>query len=399
MKTGGNIPQTIEKTGPMTGRERIMAAINHEPVDRIPFVPLIGPFTLMDMPLEIKTDSSLGPFDPMRMLEASRALETDVMIRHVPVTTRQQRTIHLEMLGRFESPVETSSGFEQTELTETISTPKGTLAGRWKFTDRVGVIPHLIKFVVNNYEEMRIFHYAVDHLSSEPPSANPDLFPKVESAIGDEGIATASFSNSPLMYLIEMSWGLENTYYLLTDHRKEVEDILVKLHVSLKRQVEVLAKSPAKVIIQYENTSSTLLSPAIFRRYCLPFLNEYADILKAAGKIYLIHMCGHLHSFLEDFNRGKFQGIIDIAPPPTGDLTLDDAATGLPGKIVAGGIDPTTFINRDAEFVKSKVSDLIKRIKPHRGVMLGSADVTPRGAVVENFRLIRKLVNTLGAYI
>ncbi len=31
--------------------------------------------------------------------------------------------------------------------------------------------------------------------------------------------------------------------------------------------------------------------------------------------------------------------------------------------------------------------------------MLGSADVTPRGAVVENFRLIRKLVNTLGAYI
>jgi len=48
--------------------------------------------------------------------------------------------------------------------------------------------------------------------------------------------------------------------------------------------------------------------------------------------------------------------------------------------------------------VKAEISGLIKRIKPFRGVLLGSADVTPRGAQVENFRLIRHLVDTLGTY-
>jgi len=180
--------------------------------------------------------------------------------------------------------------------------------------------------------------------------------------------------------------------------RPKEEDILEKLHASLKRYVEVLAASPAQVVIQYENTSTTLLSPTIFRRYCLPYLNDYADILKAAGKIYLIHMCGTLRALTDDIGQGHFNGICDVAPPPTGDLPLDEAAVKLPEKAVVGGIDPNTFICQDAESVKAQVSNLIKRIKPFRGVLLGSADVTPRGTPVKNFRLIRGLVDTLGAY-
>lgn len=384
--------------GPMTGRERIMAVLEGKPVDRIPFVPLIGPYTLMDMSLDLKEGGSMGPFDPLRMLEANRLLKTDPMIRHVPVTTGEKKTIHLEMLGSFVSPIETRSGFEGGALVETISTPRGDLTGHWKFSDRAGVIPHLTKFAVNTYEEMKIFHYAVDRLDASPVAVNPDPFLEVEEAMGEDGIATSSFSNTPLMYLIEMSWGLENTYYLLNDHREEVEDILKKLHASLKRHVAALATGPAEVIIQYENTSSTLLSPAVFRRYCLPFINEYADILKSAGKIYLMHMCGKLRSFTDEFAEGKFSGIVDIAPDPTGDLPLDMAAERIRGKVLIGGIDPTTFINPNADTVETIITDLIKKIKPHRGVMLGSADVTPRGARIENFKIIRELVDTLGAY-
>jgi uroporphyrinogen-III decarboxylase len=199
------------------------------------------------------------------------------------------------------------------------------------------------------------------------------------------------------MFLIEMAWGLENTYYMLQDHREEVEDIIAKLRASLRRYVEVVAASPAQVVIQYENTSSTLLSPDVFRRYCLPCLNEYADILTAAGKIFLVHMCGKLQAFLDDIRHGRFNGIIDIPPPPTGDLPLDEAADGLPEKVVIGGIDPTTFISRDAGFVRAEVADLIERIKPRRGVLLGSADTVPRGTPSENFTLIRNLVETVGA--
>lgn len=383
----------------MTVRERILAALNGQSVDRLPFVPLIGPYTLMDMPEEVAGKAFSGGFDPRRMIAASRTLGCDLMIRHVAATAPLRAGApHLESLGGFAPPIEVKTEFKDDELSETLLTPVGSVAGRWRFTDRVGLIPHLVKYVVNNYEEMKVFHYAVDHMNTEPVAANYDSFLKIDKVIGDDGIATASISNSPLMFLIEFAWGLESTYILLHEHREEVEDILSKLHASLKRYVEVLAASPAQVVIQYENTSSTLLSPTSFRRYCLPYLNDYADILRGAGKIYLIHMCGTLRGLVNDIGQGHFNGICDIAPLPTGDITLDEAAAKLPGKAVIGGIDPHIFISQDAEFVQAEVSNLIERIKPFRGVLLGSADVTPRGTQVENLRLIRSLVDTLGTY-
>ena len=383
----------------MTVRERILAALNGQSVDRLPFVPLIGPYTLMDMPEEVTGKAFSGGFDPRRMIAASRALGCDLMIRHVAATAPLRAAApHLESLGGFAPPIEVKTEFKDDELSETLLTPVGSVAGRWRFTDRVGLIPHLVKYVVNNYEEMKVFHYAMDHMNTEPVAANYDSFLKIDKVIGDDGIATASISNSPLMFLIEFAWGLESTYILLHEHREEVEDILSKLHASLKRYVEVLAASPAQVVIQYENTSSTLLSPTSFRRYCLPYLNDYADILRGAGKIYLIHMCGTLRGLVNDIGQGHFNGICDIAPLPTGDITLDEAAAKLPGKAVIGGIDPHIFISQDAEFVQAEVSNLIERIKPFRGVLLGSADVTPRGTQVENLRLIRSLVDTLGTY-
>lgn len=383
----------------MTPRERILAALNFQSVDRIPFVPLIEPFTLMDMPEEIKGKTLGGGFDPLRSARAGKALGCDMILRHVRVTRDSRfNAPHLQSLGCFEAPVQAKLDFKDDILVETLTTPVGTISGHWRFTDRVGSIPHSIRHCVTNHEEMKIFHYAVEHLAKAPPPPDPDEFFKVEAAVGEDGLSTASISNSPLQFLIEMAWGLENTYYLLQDYPDEVEDILENLHQSLLNQVRAMADSPARVIIQYENTSSTLLSPTIFRKYCLPYMNEYADILEGAGKIYLIHMCGKIRSFQEDIAGAKFHGVIDIAPPPTGDFPLDTAVESLPGKIVVGGVDPTTFISEDRDFVQSEVSGLIDRIKPFKGVMLGSADVTPRGARVENFRLIRELIDTRGTY-
>jgi uroporphyrinogen-III decarboxylase len=304
----------------------------------------------------------------------------------------------MQLLGGFGPPVETTIDFKDGVLIETLRTPVGTLTGQWAFSERVGSIPHAITHVVNTLEEMKVFHWAVDHLDQNRPDPLFENFGLVDKDIGNDGIATTSFNNSPLMFLIEMVWGLENTYYLLNDYPGEVEDILQKLHLSLKRQLEVIVRSPAKVVIEYENTSSTLLSPKMFRKYVLPFLNEYAETLRAAGKIYLIHMCGRLRAFKEDLAAGPFHGIIDTSPPPTGDFPLDEAASGLPGKVVIGGVDPTTFINPDPAFVEAEIAGLLERLKPFRGVMLGSADVAPRGALPENFHLIRCLIDTVGAY-
>ncbi|NIM96001.1 MAG: hypothetical protein GTO18_20060 [Anaerolineales bacterium] len=392
-----------DQLGPaqMSGRERILAALQGQPIDRIPFVPLIDIYTLLDMPSEVQgalqEASSKGYWQGI--LQASRAIGCDIMLRHVDVTTTiSAKAPHLQGFGEFQDPVQVSSRMDGSLLIETLETPVGTLKGTWGSTDAHGWIPHPIKHLVNDHEELKIFQYAVEHLSNEAPAPDYENFLDAENEVGDEGIATTSFLNTPLMHMIETVWGLENTYYLLHDYPEEVEEILDRLHQAQRLIVERIADSPAKVVIEYENTSSTLLSPEIFRKYCLPYLNKYADLLRSADKIYLVHMCGKLHSFIEDFVDARFDGIADISPKPTGDLDLDEATASLPGKTIIGGIDANTFISQDFKDVETQVADLITRIKPFRGVLLGSADTAPRGTRVETFRLIQHLVNTLGAY-
>ena len=383
----------------MTARERIIAALHLQPVDKIPFVPLIDTYTLIDMPEEIHSTSEGVKGYHEGIIAASRKLQCDLFVRHVPVLKEWDHYApHLQQLGPFTAPVEVKADFEGTDLREHLRCKKGNLTGVWRFTDKVGGIPHPVKRAVTNYEEMKIFHHLVDSLAQTSPELDSENFIKVDSEIGDDGIATATISNSPLMYLIEMAWGLENTYYFLQDYRSEVEEILDKLHLSLKRIVESIAKSPAQVVIQYENTSSTLLSPDVFRKYCLPYINECAEILRNAGKIFLVHMCGLLQVFVDDFVGARFNGIADITPEPTGNLSLDEAAKRLPGKVVVGGIDPITFICSNPETVKNEISILLERVKPFPGVLLGSADTAPRGTPAENFHLIRSLVDTIGSY-
>ncbi len=168
------------------------------------------------------------------------------------------------MLGAYAPPVEAETRFEGAQMIETLKTPVGTLTGIWQFADTVAGIPHAVKHAVTNYEEMKIFQYAVNCLDTDHPGLDHAFFRHLDNLIGDDGIATVSLSNTPLMYLIEMAWGLENTYYLLNDYREDVEEILEGLHRSLKRHAEVPASSTAEVVIQYENTSSALLSPKMF---------------------------------------------------------------------------------------------------------------------------------------
>lgn len=385
----------------MSGRERILAALRRQPVDRLPFAPLIDTYTMLDWP-EPFQDAILRAVTEgywQGMLAAVRELPVDVMLRHVPVTSDPRiSAANLEAYGHFKPPVIASARRDGALLMETLETPVGTLTGTWAFTGSVGWIPHPIKHVVNNYEELKIFLYAVEHLDDEPPAAAYEDFLAADYAAGDLGIATTTILETPLMFLTENLWGLENTSYLLHDYPAEVEAIFDRLHAVRMRHIERFAESPAQVVISYENTSSTLISPRQFRRYCLPCLNDVAARLHAAGKIHLVHMCGKLRAFVGDFERAEFDGFVDITPHPTGDLPLDEAVSAIPNRVWKGGIDPTTYINPDSMAVEAEITRLIERIKPYPGVLLGSADTTPRGTLLDNITLISRLVNTVGSF-
>jgi uroporphyrinogen decarboxylase len=153
-------------------------------------------------------------------------------------------------------------------------------------------------------------------------------------------------------------------------------------------------------VIQYENLSSTLCSPAIWEKYAVRWVNEYADLLHSAGKIFLQHNCGHLKAFGDRFRQLRFDGCTDIAIPPTGSITLGEARELWgPDKVICGGIDATAFSGLNPSQMKDYVRRLLRDFKDRgRGYILGSGDATPKTATWENLLAVTEVVEAEGRY-
>jgi uroporphyrinogen-III decarboxylase len=85
---------------------------------------------------------------------------------------------------------------------------------------------------------------------------------------------------------------------------------------------EIAASAPGEVVRSFEDTSTTLVSPELYRRYCLRQLQDYRDICHAHGKLFVPHMCGLLKGLLPELNETGVDGIEAVTPPPLGDCTI-----------------------------------------------------------------------------
>lgn len=135
-------------------------------------------------------------------------------------------------------------------------------------------------------------------------------------------MATTPAPCTPLLALLQLDMGLERFYYYLSDYPQEVKELLNIMQERNKEIYCIVARSPAEVVIDHENTYTTLHSPEIYERYCLRQLNEYADTFHKKNKIFLVHRCGKLKSLTDLIDKGKENGTIDVTPSPTGDLDM-----------------------------------------------------------------------------
>ena len=169
---------------------------------------------------------------------------------------------------------------------------------------------------------------------------------RLEAKIGPAGMYVPTLDPSPVQNLLEYEMGMANFYYLLADYRAEVEELLAVMHATRLREYDILARrTTAEVVIPIENTSSTLISPALYRRYSLPQIRDYVDVLHGHGKKAVLHMCGHLRTLLPTIRETGLDGINAVTPPPVGDTVYEDVLDAYSDDFVLFGavLSPTVF--------------------------------------------------------
>lgn len=220
---------------------------------------------------------------------------------------------------------------------------------------------------------------------------DPDAFQEARTLVadvGEDGVVATSIGISPLMEWIQHVAGVENGHYFLADCRPEVEALFEAMHRAMCRRAHIQAeRSPAPVVYSIENTSTTLISPDQFRRYCLPHLADYGRIITGAGKLHMLHQCGCLKALLPDINTLPASGIEAFTAPPVGNTTLLDGRTGCPQKVLVGGTSATLW-TYPAERIIAAIERDLDALPHHRGLVVTSAGVMPPLACPETIKAV-----------
>ena len=365
----------MDATAGMTSKERWLAALSLEPVDRLPFWP--------------KLDASYPmhrnpPFRDMPVPEIHDWIGSD---RHDGVAPAIREV-------RPHTAFETIR--DNGESRDVFRTPHGELTRVNRF-DPVSQSRHPMSFPVKTVDDVKIM---TEWYADCRPELDQEGLAEVRDRCRSHGGGSLTVSHvgqSALMHWVEWLAGVQNAHYLLVDHTDDVLALFEQMHRVLLRRAEILAdRHPADAFYMVENTSTTLISVAQYRTYNAQHITQYAEIMQGADRHLLLHMCGHLKGLLGDLARIPCSGFEAFTAPTLGNTTLLDGRTACPDKCLIGGTQATDWLEPPDEII-ARIGRSLHELPHHRGIVVTSAGVMPPVCPPETIKTVCEWVKGYAA--
>jgi len=339
----------------MTTHERWGAAMRFEPVDRLPFWPKLD---------AAYPRAQRAPFNAMTISEIHDWIGSDEH-SDIPACVREVRA--------HSSVRTTTKNGRQVTVFETLLGETQMV----KQFDATSQAWHPMVFPVRDLETLKLMTAYFEDTRVE---LDPDRLAQAQDRVRDIGEAAFTFSSigeSPLMYLVEWLAGVENAHLLLADYPAEVEALFDAVHRVLLQKAQLLAEHcPSDVLYMIENTSTTLISPRQYRRYCAPHITEYGGMTRRHDRVLVLHMCGKLKRLLPDLSSLPVEGFEAFTAPPLGSTTLLDGRSACSDTCLIGGTHAMLWTRPVIEIIEY-IERSLSELPHHRGVVVTSAGVMP----------------------
>ncbi len=368
----------------MTIRERIVATLRGESVDRVPWVPR--------WELWYHAARRDG-----RLPEGWRGLSLFDCARRLGWGIKgKDAIVHREVRSGVEVCHHARG---DTTLTELV-TPVGTISEERRVTPELaalGVSGRIVKPYVEQLADYGPALYVVEHTHVEPAY---DEFLAYDAAIGEDGIALAQAGTSPAHRLMREFTDYQGFYYQLCDHPDQIEQLLAAL-IELDEEIqEVAAASPA-LIVEYDGNYDDQLTPEpIYRRYFLPRFHQFAERLHAAGKYFATHTDGHHERLLGAIAESGFDIAEAFTSPPMTRVGVARARAAWGKQItIWGGLasNMLSAFTPDDEF-EAHVRTVLREAAPGDHFILGTGDNVPTDAELPRLQRLTALIEELGCY-
>lgn len=354
----------------MTSKERIVAALNGDPHDHIPFSPFLA-YVWGFFPREIQ-DAGPRAFH--------RAIGADPLWRGAPCPVK----------AVMPSQVQTKVADIKDRTVIVTTTPVGSIQMVRAKSD-VGNTNFLIEHPLKTEEDYKVQMWLEEHTTYEyAPAAVTEHF----KGPGKEGLSLGmliSRTKSAYQNLVEHLAGTEELIYALADFPDVVRSLWQIMVAKDLEAVRMALESEYEYFITWEDSSTQNYSPAQYDEFIGSEIGEWCNLLNANGKRYIQHACGHVAALTERMRNHGVLAIESLSPPPTGNLTIKQARDMVGGSMgIIGGIEPTRFLSLTEAALESYVESAIEDAKGGPFV-LANSDSCPPGVSIEKFKLVAEI--------
>jgi len=372
---------------PMSGRERVVAAMRHKPVDRVPVMCqlAIGHYLL---------NTDVRPVELWYTSEGfARAL-----------VTLQRRYgfdgILINLLGtdpdwlRWVERIETHPDGSQT-----VYWKNGDIA-RCPADDNVQHFPaggrrrptiHEVDPELIYYDDPHgpgglkyPFYFGMEPYQPDKNHYWPDYIWRTVDLVLAETAGQVSVHAevfSPFTQLMEL-FGYEQALMYLLDEPDRCHAILAAYAEGTADLARRFARRGVDaILISSAFAGGGFISPRQYEEFVLPYEAKVAEAVHQEGLPVYVHTCGRIGDRLELMAQAGIDGIDTLDPPPLGNVDLPDAKRRVGDRLFfKGNIDPVnTLLKKTREEVKADALWRLSVGSPGGGYILSSAcSVSPR---------------------
>ena len=308
--------------GPMTSRERLLAAMRCEQPDRVP-IQVRGVYptrpdwmknhhesyrVLHDLVLE-KCD----PVDPVGFGWTWFGIDREALDRKV-----EERLLDEDWV----------------EDVVTVNTARGPLSETFRRSLK-GEPGFQTEHAVKNEEDLERFL----SISGGTPRVDPSPFFEAEKAVGSRALVIAEFGANPVSNVCRLL-GSELLAMWSVTHR----DLVRKLLLAVRSRWQDCAKQlldagvgPVMGTLGHEIALPPLLSPDDFREFVVEMDLPVMQMIRERGNLIHVHCHYNLSKVLDGFIELGVNCLHPVEAPPMGDIELAEAKRRLAGKICIEG--------------------------------------------------------------
>ena len=374
----------------MTGRERLLTAINHQEPDRVPISPrmfawLWSVYGNIDLETQLKY---LPDNDLMHIVDEPTPNYLDMYPNEYhlkDIRVEQKKYIDNDMLivkRAFHTPAGT--------LTDCTHIPP---AGR---EYGVSPNPHKTEYLVKEKSDLAALEYILP-----PINKNYDFLQSEKKLLGDRGVVMVCV-RSALDHHAGYARDVQDLMIDYYENRELLDALLDIFHKRSLEQIKAACEGGAEFIFGswYFASLSSGWSPAFFKEVFVPKIKDHVDLTHQYNALYDYYDDGKLKNSMEMIADTGVDVLETCTPPPVGDMDLAEAKEKIGAKTtLKGHTDLLYVVQRGTpEHIDKTVKQAMEVAKPGGGFIIGSSDSFRDGTPRENLEAYFKACKKYGTY-